>query len=312
MKKLFKLLLSIAIIFNLTFPGFAFDLGFAKEDGGKAGAFLSYGAGVRSLAMGRAYTAVSNDASAVYSNPAGLMQLQREQITLLHSILWEDTNYNFVSYAKPLEDSAIGIGLVNLSSTNFDKRDQFNYPIGSADLSENALLLSYAKIYKGILVGTTVKAVQQKIDNYSGTGFGVDAGALYALTDRLWFGANLQNIIPPMIKLNTDTDQYPITLNLGASCDISEKVLLSSDFVFTAGRNPKLRIGAEYTPLKMFSIRAGINETEVTAGFGITWKELEIGYAFSYHDALAGYTDLGSSHRFGITYNFGKPCFNKK
>lgn len=81
----------------------ALDWGFANEDGGQPGAFLSYGAGARSLGMGKTFVGVADDASATYWNPAGLAQLKQNELTALHASLYERTGYSFVSYGQPLK-----------------------------------------------------------------------------------------------------------------------------------------------------------------------------------------------------------------
>ncbi|GAJ12821.1 unnamed protein product [marine sediment metagenome] len=68
-----------------------------SPDAGLPGAFLRFGAGARSLGMGKAYVGVSDDASATYWNSAGLTQLTQKEIVALHAILFEDTIYDFVS-----------------------------------------------------------------------------------------------------------------------------------------------------------------------------------------------------------------------
>src|SRR4030042_3282928 len=45
----------------------------AQQEGGQAGAFLRYGIGGRALGMGKAFTAVADDASGVFWNPAGII-----------------------------------------------------------------------------------------------------------------------------------------------------------------------------------------------------------------------------------------------
>jgi hypothetical protein len=55
----------------------------------------------------------------------------------------------------------------------------------------------------------------------------------------------------------------------------------------------------------MFHIRAGLDETELTSGLGITWRGYSFDYAFAYHDAWSDYDNLGISHRFGFTTRFG-------
>ncbi|MDD5757353.1 MAG: hypothetical protein PHR23_08790, partial [bacterium] len=74
----------------------------------------------------------------------------------------------------------------------------------------------------------------------------------------------------------------------------------------TENRQMKVHLGTEYTLAKLFSIRAGLDETEATMGMGVRWQNYSLDYAFAYHDAWKGYEDLGMSHRFGLTVRFGK------
>ena len=60
---------------------FVNNLILAQGDGGQAGAFLRYGIGARAMGMGGAFVAVSDDASGLYWNPAGLVGAQRLEIS---------------------------------------------------------------------------------------------------------------------------------------------------------------------------------------------------------------------------------------
>jgi long-subunit fatty acid transport protein len=63
-----------------------------KEDAYRL-SYLGLGFGARSLAMGTAYTALANDFSAAYWNPAGLGQVKRNEISLgLSHLLYKDDN----------------------------------------------------------------------------------------------------------------------------------------------------------------------------------------------------------------------------
>ena len=67
---------------------------FSGNDAGKAGAqFLKIGVGARAIGMGEAYGAVSNDANAVYWNPAGLNQLESKEVSFMHAVWLEAINY---------------------------------------------------------------------------------------------------------------------------------------------------------------------------------------------------------------------------
>ena len=50
-----------------------------------AGEAFTLGAGARALALGGAYTAISDDPSGLYYNPAGLASINGRQLLLLHS-----------------------------------------------------------------------------------------------------------------------------------------------------------------------------------------------------------------------------------
>ncbi|MHB9156181.1 MAG: PorV/PorQ family protein [Endomicrobiales bacterium] len=303
---------------SLCAPLYCFDLGFAKEDGGQPGAFLSYGAGARSLGMGKTFTGVADDASAAYWNPAGLVQLEKREITALYASLYEKTGYSFLAYAQqaeipglPRSRGALGIAVVNLNSSGFQLRDEFNNEAGEGSANESALLVSYGKtVWKNLSAGVSLKAVNQNAGGKAGTGYGMDGGILYA--DQrgtahgplapLSIGLCVQNIVAPRITLVRVTDQYPLTVVLGAGYRFcNDALLLALDVNKTEKRDYKVHFGGEYKLIDMLSIRAGIDETELTSGLGFTWLGYSLDYAFAYHDAWGAAEDLGISHRFGLT-----------
>jgi len=53
-----------------------------------AGDFMVIGSGVRSSGMGKAFTAVANDGSAIYWNAAGIAQMRETEIGLMRAFLY--------------------------------------------------------------------------------------------------------------------------------------------------------------------------------------------------------------------------------
>ena len=93
------------------------------QDGGQAGAFLRLVAGVRADGVGGAFTAIANDASAGYWNPAGLAQINQAEIIASYHKLSLDRNFNFVSAAMPLGRSgSIGLSWIGLSINSLEAR----------------------------------------------------------------------------------------------------------------------------------------------------------------------------------------------
>jgi hypothetical protein len=142
------------------------------------------------------------------------------------------------------------------------------------------------------------------MDTYSASGFGADAGIQYPLPYKLAAGIALQNIVQPALTLNRDTDYFPLTTNGGLAWLPNNKWTVSADVQWQERTNPTPKLGAEFVVLKCLALRAGINESELTCGFGLKLRNFNIGYAFSYQDPTPGFSSLGSSHRFDLGYLF--------
>jgi tetratricopeptide (TPR) repeat protein len=156
----------------------------AEGDGGQAGAFLRYGVGGRALGMGRAFIAVSDDASGVYWNPAGIMGVKQIEISTMYTNLYFDSRYSHfgVVVPRPLENSknkfvrflfgpssSIGFGWIGFGMVGFEQRTMAGELLGNFGIQENAFALAWAKeavnlwgVFRG---GITFKAVNQ---SYSG------------------------------------------------------------------------------------------------------------------------------------------------
>ncbi len=66
----------------------------ASQDKGTTGAtFLKLGAGARAIGMGSAFTGLSDDASAIYWNPAGLGFTKRWELSFNYQKHFADFDY---------------------------------------------------------------------------------------------------------------------------------------------------------------------------------------------------------------------------
>ena len=74
---------------------------------------LSIGVGARALGMGKAYVAVAEDSDTIFTNPAGLGEIDNFQFTSMSGKIMEEVNYTLFGGVYPIGNKqAIGIGYV--------------------------------------------------------------------------------------------------------------------------------------------------------------------------------------------------------
>ncbi len=276
---------------------------FAAGDYGTPGEFLSWGAGARALGMGKAFTGLADDVSAIYYNPAGLAQQNPYQFTFLHVMLFENTMYDFAAASVPFSGiGTIGLAYVRLGSSEFDGRNKIWQATGKFDISNQAVLLSYARdIFGPVSGGINIKLVTESVDKKSSIGYGVDAGFFYVPAEFLSVGLSLINALPPVVKLNNSAETFPVSLKFGiAGHLIGDRIIPTLDLEQEFSKKAfKLRAGLEINPIDDLSVRAGKDETELTFGIGYrVMKNYKIDYS-------ASMQELGWTHRFAFSLAFG-------
>lgn len=276
----------------------------ADDDGGAESVF-NIGSGARAMGMGNSFTALSNDASTIYYNPAGLTSLPRQQVTFLHTTLFESSVYDYVAYAYPTSDvGSFGVAMMRIGTDDIGRRDNLT-DIGKFSANRLHLLFSYGRqISSRLSSGLTLKLAHQSIDNYSDYGFGFDLGARAHLSDRLLAGITLQDIIGARIKLLNENERTPFTLKTGLAWLWGEKQnaysgVILIDFDKPENRDVKIHTGLEVNHRSGLSGRAGYDRDNFTMGMGLLYQDLHFDYAYKFINRL---TD---SHRFSLTYDFG-------
>ena len=75
--------------------------------------FLEIGVGSRAVAMGGAFVATANDASAMYWNAAGLGLLKNIETIFVHTDWLAGISYDYAGIIFPLmNDAAIGLSII--------------------------------------------------------------------------------------------------------------------------------------------------------------------------------------------------------
>jgi hypothetical protein len=220
-----------------------------------AGEFLELGVGARSLAMGGTGTAISEDATAGYWNPAALNALRYPMIAAMHESRFDGTvGYDYGALAFPLDTrssaaiSVLHIGVSDILDTRNALVDANNN--GQLDPSE---YLDYDKVssfgnYDWVAIlsfgttagppslhllspdagttqsyplwwGVNAKLIYRRLDpQTTGTGIGFDLAARYKPSDALTLAAVIQDATTTLITYSTGTKELVSpTLKLGSA-----------------------------------------------------------------------------------------------
>jgi len=108
-------------------------------------------AGTRAMGVGAAYTALADDITSLYWNPAGLGRLTRQQVYGLYEQLYEDTIYGFIGYSLPFYRIGVfGVGLIFQNTSHVPRWSPGEYPdqsspkyLGEYSDTQSMLIISY-------------------------------------------------------------------------------------------------------------------------------------------------------------------------
>lgn len=171
--------------------------------------FLSIGVGARAHGLGGAVTAISNDITSSYWNPAGLAQIDAPvQIGLMHSEWFAGVSqFDYLAFGKQLnaaKSSYLSFSLVRFGTDNIPNTLQLLNPDGSANYdnissfsaADYAFAGSYACKLRNphLSFGASAKIVRRVIGSFGGAwGFGTDLGLQYA-KNRLRLGVQARDL----------------------------------------------------------------------------------------------------------------------
>ncbi|MDI6752671.1 MAG: PorV/PorQ family protein [bacterium] len=287
-------------------------MGFAKEKGETASAFLKLGAGARPAGMGDAYCAVADDATAVYWNPAGLTEVEEKQGTFMFlrpMTEVPDLAMSYIGLAIPSIYGKFGGAITYYGYGEMDEitGEKDGNPVKNKtwDAYDFACSFSFAKKVKDTGLGATLKVVNGKLAESTAIAFACDFGLLQK-KDRLSIGAVVRNIGNSM-KYENEDFSLPFSVKTGVSYKLLRlPLLLSSDITFPNDNKIYLNLGAEYSVREVFSLRCGYKSGSpkdegkgFTLGAGTNYLDL---YSFDY--AYQTFNKLGDNHRISLSAKF--------
>jgi hypothetical protein len=266
------------------------------EQGGSAGSFLEWGAGSKAIAMGKTFSGVADDGTALFWNPAGLAQIPKGEIVLMHALVFEDRQQNFFSLAYPFSPVTLSLGWMRFGVTGIQERDAQGQLVGQFSDAENLFLLGAGMTVLdegglSVRAGLAGRYFYHSLYNYHGSGWGFDMGGmlnygLAGVVKRVGVAAVVQNV-GASVKWNTESghkDDVPLAVRLGAIAEASViPLLVAIDVEKKDEQDLRVHAGGEYT-WQILSLRLGVNNTTFTAGAGVivNLDFLEIGVDYAY------------------------------
>lgn len=318
--------------------------GFAQisKVGTTASSFLEMPVGARSSAI-TAFAAAVNDPSAMVLNPAGLAEINGQEIQIEFTDYYLDFTHSYVGIGLPTKRGVAGIHVLAMNYGEFEEtteqaQGKTGRTFGAYSVSVGG---SYAqKLTDKLSVGGTIKFLHEQIEDVSASGLAFDVGTLFITPfDDIRFGVSVTNIGSKMQLTgnglitecdlddsssgNSDTDcnlatreyDLPLMLRVGFAWD----AYTSDDIRATItldGNNPSnnvqsISVGGEISLLNdTVFLRGGVpyigqNNSKETfnAGIGVKYQ-VDNSLKLGFNYAYHGYEYLGDVNKLSLQVYF--------
>lgn len=311
--------------------------------GTSAAAFLNIQVGARGMAMGGAFVASANDATALYWNPAGIARMPKGEATVMHTNWLAGTDFDFGAVVIPVGFGVIGASITSLTTGDMEVRT-VEMPEGTGEIfsaNDIAAGLSFAtNLTDRFSIGFTAKLIRSSIFNETANSFAIDIGTMFTTelngmrigvsllnlgTDMKLSGRDLILLVDPaplkdgsndriVSNLQTDSFSLPLMLRVGVAMDFL-KTENSQLTIAVDGTNPSdgdegVNFGAEYSWHNSVFLRGGyqswlVDDSEggLTLGGGLRFKLLDES-SLKFDYAWADFGRFNNIQRFSIGVEF--------
>ena len=275
-------------------------------------AFLEIGPGARSLGMGSAYVSVANDASSLYWNPAGIVNVLKPEVQSFYTPWLVETQYYYNTAVVPMGQygnlgfsfTAITMDEMMVRTVQDPEPSEYGQKFDAGNISMG---IAYAKkLTDRFSFGFQTKFIQESIWQMSAQGFAVDIGTLFITKRDLRIGMSVSNFggklgmegNNTLVDIDVDENIYGnndrIDGNLGTAkwpLPLLFRFGLSREFTFASNmkclfavdaihpnNNPEyLNIGLEYSAMDMVFLRIGKSHTFYELSFLEEGENIGIG-----------------------------------
>lgn len=257
-------------------------------------AFLRIGVGAKAMAMGGGFVAVSDDATALYWNSAGIARLEKNQFLFEHTEWFAGTNFDYAAVALNFGVfGTLGLAVTSLTSGDIAVRT-VDEPEGTGEFFDSrdlAVGVTYARNLTNFFsIGVTGKLINQNIFNENAQGLAVDIGTLFTTDfNGMKIGMSISNLGTKMelsgrdlfffrdefpdrfgdnekvpSELRTDSFDLPLIFRIGVAMDIlkgeNRRWTLAIDGKHPNDNTESINLGSEYVINNAISLRVGYKD----------------------------------------------------
>ena len=327
--QLTRKILTLSLLVVLVSPAGLFaqrELG-GERVGTSAFSFLKIMQGARAQGLGGAYTAMADDASSLFWNPAGLAQRDGQMDFSVGQVQWI-ADFDVYSAAVGLRLGAVhhlGISALALSTAPMEITTEYR-PDGTGEYfnyGDVLLGITYAqRMTDRFSFGITTKVVEEQLADLYMRGYMFDLGTFYRTGFRdLNFGVAFLNFGQPArpegdyvftnVNGETDSTAYqefapPTIFRMGIAYEWLQSPIqsftTSVQLNHPVDQSESRSIGAEYALRDMIFLRGGyIDNADAqtwSIGGGVKISGIQIDYSFT------DMSELGGTQRFSLGWSW--------
>ena len=235
---------------------------------GKSGfGFLKISPSARAAGMGDAFTAIADDVTTIFYNPAGLTNLNQFVFNFNHTDWIVNSSIISGAIAKPFgRNGAIGFSIVKFDTEDFEETTVLD-PEGTGrmiDAGDLALAIAYAiKLTDNLSFGFKTQYLEEKIDIDKATAITADFSTYYKTGFRDLTLAMIMKNFGPEAKYLSDKFKLPLYFNVNTAMSIIGSKgspfqwVVSMESAFATDYRDRYHLGTEMWIADMIALRGG-------------------------------------------------------